>query len=116
MRTDQLRVTKSRTLRKGFYAVLVMSMVAATESFSQTPTLAEALDTPGLTWTSGGAGVWTGQTNTSHDGVDSAQGSLPMGDRESWIETTVAGPAQTTFWCKLYPTSDVEVQLQVNGE
>src|SRR4051794_1074873 len=99
MRTDRRKANGRRTLRKAFYAVLILSSFSAGTSFSQTPTLAEALDTPGLTWTSGGAGVWTGQTNTSHDGVDSAQGSLPMGDRESWIETTVAGPAQTTFWC-----------------
>jgi hypothetical protein len=59
-----------------------------------------ALETPALTWTRGGAIGFFGQTNFSHDGVDSAQAG-PVGfHQDSWMETTVTGPGTLTFWWK----------------
>jgi hypothetical protein len=63
--------------------------------------LAEALDAPELTWTTGGDADWFGQTNTSYDGVDAAQSGRIHTGQESWMETTVTGPGTLTFWWKV---------------
>lgn len=64
-------------------------------------TLADALDTAGLTWTTGGASNWTPQTVTTHDGQDAAE-SGSLGDSQlSYIETTVTGPGTLSFWWKV---------------
>jgi hypothetical protein len=63
--------------------------------------LAQAVDTTGLTWTTGGASPWVGQTAISHDAADSAvSGTLAHG-QESWMQTTVTGPVQLGFWWKV---------------
>lgn len=67
--------------------------------------LREATDFDGP-WTKGsfdsmgnlGAGPWTDQTDATADGVDAVVGSLGgLGAVESWIETTVTGPAVLYF-------------------
>ena len=62
-----------------------------------------ALDTPELSWVRGGHVGWFGQTNESRDRIDAAQ-SGPVGFRqESWMETTVDGPATLMYWWKASP-------------
>lgn len=64
-------------------------------------TLAEALDTTGLVWITGGGGPWVGQTLVSHDGVDAAQsGTVPHNGSGS-VVTTVTGPGTLTYWWKV---------------
>jgi hypothetical protein len=69
-------------------------------------TLAEALDATNLVWTTGGTGAfieWTGQTTSTHDGVDAATGTvqgyevLAVGG-SVWIETTIVGPGRLAFY------------------
>lgn len=61
------------------------------------PRLCEALDDCTLTWISGGAANWVGQTTNTLDGVDAAV-SGPIGDKEeSWVETVVQGPGELSF-------------------
>ena len=74
----------------------------------QAQTLATALDTSGLTWTSSassGSAVWQGQTSVSHDGVDAAKSGLvtqsPGNPGTSTLQTTVTGPGTLTFWWKI---------------
>ena len=76
---------------------------SVTALFESLVPLEEALDGPGLTWTTGGGHPWLGVASQglSRDGVDvgrSALGTL-MGE-ESWIETTVTGPGLVSFWWK----------------
>ena len=55
-------------------------------------TLEEALDAPGLVWTTGGDAPWFGQTTNTHDNVDAAQsGALMNSGQASWLEITVTG-------------------------
>jgi hypothetical protein len=65
-------------------------------------TLADALNTTGLTWTTSGTGSasgWSGQTTTSHDGVSAAaSGTLSSPGRTSTLQTTVSGPGTLSFW------------------
>src|SRR6185436_20987524 len=48
-----------------------------------------ALDSPRLSWQSGGSIPWTVQTVNTHDGVDAAQSGTIGDGEQSWIETTV---------------------------
>jgi hypothetical protein len=96
----------------GTYTVVITNALGAVTSavavvsVQTTPSLGEALDAPQLTWLSGGAALWIGQTNTSHDGVDAGRGGpLPPG-QESWAQTTVTGPGAVTFWCQVDYSAD----------
>lgn len=63
-------------------------------------TLADAVDLPGLLFTTAGA-VWTHQTTITHDGADAAQsGAIDHGGASSF-ETIVTGPADVSFWWKV---------------
>ncbi len=74
----------------------------ATLTVVQGVSLAAALDTTGLVWTTGGDGPWMGETTTTHDGTDAAQSMTISHNEESWLETTVAnGPGQLSFWWKV---------------
>ena len=83
------------------------------EARAQTgPTLGEALDATNLIWTTGStvpASPWIAQTNVTHDGAAAVQGGgLTQGtfvrwgvSAQTWIQTTVTGPTNVTFWWKL---------------
>ena len=60
-------------------------------------TYADALDTAGLSWRTGGDAVWIPQGTVASDGEDAAQsGALDM-KGTSWIETVVIGPGTLSF-------------------
>ena len=70
--------------------------------------LGEALDAPGLTWTTGGtgagAGGWTGLAFAGvPDGVDAALPPLLRAGESAWVETTVTGPGRLRF---LWPVGE----------
>jgi hypothetical protein len=69
-------------------------------------TLVDALDTTGLTWTTGGNFNWAYQTATTHDGVDAAQASSINYPANSWIETTVSDSGTVSFWWKIASFGD----------
>lgn len=82
-------------------AALVLAGIGAVAP-AQADTLGEALDAPGLTWTTGGNAPWFFQTAITHDGVDAAQcGHLTSAYQSSWVETTVTGRVSVVFWWKL---------------
>ena len=79
-------------------------------------TLAEALDTPGWTWTTGGDASWFTERTVTHDGVDAAQSGAITDSQASWLETTVAGPGTLTFWWKVSSEQDWDyLEFHVNG-
>lgn len=79
------------------------------------PSLAEALDTSDLVWTTNPSFPWSGQAVLNHDGVDAAQCNAPTNvmtfpggndsgegdDSRPWIETTVVGPGTLTYWWRI---------------
>jgi hypothetical protein len=88
-------------------------------------TLATALDNPSLVWTTGGSALWSGQTSTTHDGVDAAQSGTIGDTQESWLQTTVTGPGTLSFWWKVSSEADYDwlrfhldgvLQDQISGE
>jgi len=60
--------------------------------------LQEALNTCGVTWTSGGSNSWNGQTTTSHDGKSAAQSGAIYVNQETWMQATVSGVTNLSFW------------------
>jgi hypothetical protein len=79
-------------------------------------TLAEALNSPGQMWTTGGQVPWGGQTSTSHDGVSAAQ-SGSIGDQQSsWMQTSVYGAGTLSFWWKVSSEADYDnLKFKVDG-
>jgi len=64
-------------------------------------TLGAAVDAPQLKWLTGGNAGWYPQTNNTHDGADAAQSGLLLNNQQSWLQTTVTGPATFSFWWKI---------------
>lgn len=64
-------------------------------------TLAEAVNDPSLTWTTGGDGGWFAQLHESHDGDSAAKASRIGAGESTWLETTITGYGDLTFWWKV---------------
>ncbi len=88
--------------------------------------LAEAVDATDPVWTTGGDAVWKGQTATTFDNADAAQsGKLTGNNQQSWVQTTVDGPATVSFRWKVDSESghdflrfkiDGSAQAGISGE
>ncbi|HWH72409.1 MAG TPA: DUF4082 domain-containing protein, partial [Candidatus Sulfotelmatobacter sp.] len=99
--------SSSSTNLTGPYVVIVTNAFGAVTSTVATLTvlpvlpLAEGLDTPGWTWTTGGTSNWIVQTATTHDGADAAQSGGISHSQSSWLQTTITGPGTVSFWWKV---------------
>ena len=82
-------------------------------------TLAEALDTPALIWTTtptAAVGAWTGQTNLTFDGTDAARSGAIGDDTSCSMQTTVIGPGTLTFlWKVSCETNNDRLRLYINS-
>src|ERR1039458_7353242 len=79
-------------------------------------TLADALDTTNLVWTTGGDAVWFAQTTNTYDGVDAVRSGSVGTNQTSWIETTVVGPATVSFWMRVsFDSYPLYTSFTVNG-
>lgn len=63
--------------------------------------IAQAVDNTQLIFTTGGNLPWTLSTSSNHDGVDSVESGWITHSQQSWLETTVTGPAYINFWFQL---------------
>jgi YD repeat-containing protein len=76
--------------------------------------LAAAVETPSLTWTTGGHTLWYGQSSTTHDGLDAVQATgLGASGNEAWMETTVTAPGSISWRAKLELAAGGGAALQV---
>ena len=112
---------------EAYNALSINNAAYTVANFRQTVvnSLGDALDAPELTWSSGGAEPWSGETTNTHDGIDAAQSGTITDSQESWFETTVTGPIILTFWWKVsseaaydylkFSTNGVE-QFRISGE
>jgi hypothetical protein len=101
-----LVVTNVHAAQTGDYSVVVSndygSVTSTVAVLSVTLELADALDTPGWSWSTGGNAQWFGQTNVTHDGVDAARcGPLDYFGDAGYLETVVVGPGRLSFWWKV---------------
>ncbi len=122
-RTATLTIANAQSSHVGNYSVIVSNSVGtatsaeATLALNANVSLAQALDGPGLAYTTGGTGQpWKGQTLVSHDGSDAAQSGAAGDSTYSWVKTTVAGPAPISFWWKVSSEQDHDyLKLMVDG-
>lgn len=103
-RTATLSLQNAQAAQAGSYTVQISNTAGNVTSGSavlvigEAPSLATALDTTGLTWTTAGTAGWVVQTATTHDNVDAAQSGKINDNQESTLETVVNGPATIAFW------------------
>ena len=96
------------------YAVRITSVESPTKSdtsdanFSIVLSLADALDTTGLTWTNSGNLPWFAQTTTTKDGVDAAQSGAIGDNQSSSVGAALVGPGTMTFWWKVSSESSYD--------
>jgi hypothetical protein len=78
--------------------------------------LADALNTTNLVWTTSGQAPWAATLGASHDGVASAQATIPGYQQQALLETTVTGPGTIAFWWRLGSASaSTSYRFRVNG-
>jgi hypothetical protein len=83
---------------------------------SGVPSLGEALDNTGLTWTTGGDPTeWFPQTTTSYYGGDAAQSGDITHLKSTWLQTTVTGPGTLTFYWKVSSHVNDYLRFYVGG-
>ncbi len=63
--------------------------------------LVTALDTAGLTWTTGGNANWYGQTATYYFGGRAARSGTIGNSQTTWLQTTVTGPGVFSWYWKV---------------
>ena len=80
--------------------------------------LADALDAPALTWTSGGQSPWTAQHGgISHDGSDAAESGTLTDAAESWLQTQLTGPGVLSFFWKVSSEAESDfLHFYIDGE
>lgn len=107
-------VTTGRVGARVVRVLLIVTLFSATAN-AQTITLGEAVDDTSLTWTTGGDADWFGQTSVYyHDGDAAQSGDLAASDQSSWIETTVTGPGELSFYWKIssiYSTTNLNFEI-----
>lgn len=78
--------------------------------------LCEAIEGCDFVWTTGGNTNWFRQTTNTADGVDAAQSGRISTNQQSWIETTVTGPAVLRFQWRVSSRTNVHyLRFQVDG-
>ncbi len=75
--------------------------------------LPDALN-PTLEWSTGGNTPWEVSTDISQDGLGAQSGLIAVG-QESWVQTTITGPAEVRFWWKTSTVTSSPLQLLIGG-
>ena len=129
--TSNLTLTAVQLAQAGNYRIVLSNSLNAITSASATLTvftnisLAAALDTTGLGWTTNGLPAWIGNGAVTHDGVDAARSPIIGDGATAWMETTVTGPGTASFWWKVSSESgndrlrfyiDGSEQVNISGE
>lgn len=121
-RTATLTLTGVQAAQAGGYTVQIsngtgnVTSMPATLLVNAPASLESALDTTGLTWTTGGNANWSAQTAVTHDNVDAAQSGRIGDSQESRLETTVTGPATVVFWWKVESEQNYDfLRLDLDG-
>ena len=118
-----LRIATATTNDAGSYRVRVTNehgeVTSDPANLTVVPiiTLAQALDTTDLIWTTGGSSPWEGQTDVTLDGTDAAAAPDLNDDQESWLETHVDGAGSLRWHWRVSSEADYDfLEFMVNGE
>ena len=100
-----LTLTNVEATNAGSYRVVVTNMYCSVTSSVAALTvlvpLGDALDAPGLVWSTSGNAAWASESGITHDGVDAAQSGFITDNQSSSVQTTVNGPGTVSFWWKV---------------
>ncbi len=105
--SSNLTLTGVQLANAGSYRVIVNNAVGTVPSAHASlavftnVTLALALDTTNLNWTTNGANTWIGNGAITHDGVDAARSPVLAHSASAWFQTTVTGLNTVSFWWKV---------------
>ena len=87
--------------------------------------IADGVEATDFAWTTGGEAGWLWQSEVSHDGEDAVSSGVISNNETSWMQTTVAGPAEVSFWWRVSSESgydklkfyiDDSEQTSISGE
>ncbi|HMJ88656.1 MAG TPA: immunoglobulin domain-containing protein, partial [Candidatus Acidoferrum sp.] len=117
-----LALSKVTSSRAGAYSVVITNSAGAVTSSIASLfvvpvlNLAEALDTPFMTWASSSSPMWSAQTNVTADGIDAAHAGPLASGKTATLQTTVRGPGTLSVWWKVScDTNAARLRLYVNG-
>ena len=83
------------------------------------PSLAQALNTSGVLWSSSGSAYdngWFGQVNVTHDGQSAAQSGAIWHQQTNWLQATVSGTTNVSFWWKVSSEAGYDfLEFYTNG-
>ena len=109
-------VQKSVRLQASYTEGGVTKTATKTISITAPISLGTAVDNADLTFTTGGSALWSGQTATTHDGVDAARSGSITHSQNSWMQTTVTGPGKISFWWSVSSESGCDcLEFLVDG-
>jgi hypothetical protein len=79
--------------------------------------LSDALDAPGLSFTTGGHADWRCQNAVTLDGLSAAGHGGIFSNQEAWMECDLEGPGELTFHWKVSSTMDADfLEFSVDGQ
>jgi hypothetical protein len=101
---SSLVLTNAQPNNEGIYTVIVTNYFgSAISPNALLSDLGTALNSSGLTWTSGGNSNWFPETTVTHNGIEAAQSGLINNGQSSTLQTMVTGPGTLTFWWMFSP-------------
>ena len=75
-----------------------------------------AVDSPALIFNTTNDAPWLGQSATTQDTVDAGQSGLIGDSQDTWVQTTVNGPGNLSFWWKVSSEVGFDyLEFYVNG-
>ena len=79
--------------------------------------LGDAVDWPDLAFSTGGHAVWSCQNDVTQDGADAAGSGAIFHNQEVWMDSTVIGPGQLSFFWKVSSQADFDpLEFLIDGE
>ena len=108
--------TPAGTQRRTLTADDIAGIIAIYGAAAGGPTLNEALDNLNLSFTLGGDGNWFPETTTSYYGGSAAQSGVIANNQSSWLQTTVVGPGNLSFYWKVSSELNYDfLEFYING-
>ena len=103
--TNAVTLANVQSNQAGAYMVVVRNAYSSVTSAVATLTvlmpLGQAVDAPGLVWSTTGNAAWVSESSVNHNGLAAAQSGLITDNQSSSLQTTVTGPGTLSFWWKV---------------
>jgi Reelin subrepeat B/Immunoglobulin domain len=100
-----LTLTNLQVADSGNYRVVVTnafsSIISSVATLAVLAPLGQAVNAPGLVWSTSGNAPWVSESSVSHDGLGAAQSGPIADSQSSSSQTMVTGPGTLTFWWKV---------------